>query len=148
MVLESGIKTLDDFTREKEEIKKRDNWKLYQSAMNAKDGLSSDPVVNQVINLFRNFTLSQKDKGLDKYGQTISEAKLSDEELTKHALEEAIDLLVYLQARKKKPELNILELAELIYEYDNWDLANAVTRKPYIDKALEIKDYLIGANII
>lgn len=146
MVLHSGIKTLDDYSKEKEEIKKRNSWNLYQKQMDLKDNLSSDPVVNQVINLFRNAVLSQKNKGLDKYGQTISEAKLSDEELTKHALEEAIDLLVYLQARKKK--LNIEELAKISYGQSNWELVAEATRQAHRETASRIKDYLIGANII
>lgn len=40
----------------------------------------------------------QKEKGLSKYGQLLSEANLSEEELIEHAIEETIDKLFYLEA--------------------------------------------------
>jgi hypothetical protein len=107
MVLESGIKTLDDFTKEKEEIKKRDNWKLYQAEMNQKDGLSSDPVVNQVIEKI----FSQQEKGVKKYGTSISQANLTLIEALEHDIEENIDSLIYKQVavnRLKEKGANII----------------------------------------
>lgn len=52
--------------------------------------------------------LSQRDKGVDKYGQSIEEADLSAGELAEHALQEAADGLVYgVMLAKKVHELEV-----------------------------------------
>lgn len=43
---------------------------------------------------------AQHQKGLNKYGQTVDDAKLTDVEWIKHAQEEIIDMLVYLEKLK------------------------------------------------
>jgi hypothetical protein len=40
----------------------------------------------------------QKEKGLSNYGKLLSEANLSPVELIKHAIEENIDILFYLES--------------------------------------------------
>ena len=43
----------------------------------------------------------QEQKGLKKYGQTVDDAKLTDVEWIRHAQEEIIDMLVYLEKLKR-----------------------------------------------
>lgn len=43
---------------------------------------------------------AQQVKGLNKYGKTVDDAKLTDAEWIKHAQEEIVDLLVYLEKLK------------------------------------------------
>jgi hypothetical protein len=152
MVLHSGIKTLDDYFREKEAIEKRDNWKAYKQEMDLKDGLSSDPVVNQVID-----KLAQRsDIGISKYGCTLADSRLNEVAWLVHLQDELMDGANYAQVLinklKEKPELeenkelkrkNLeREIAKLLKSqnnlYSSWSASIAK----------EIIDYLIGANII
>lgn len=43
----------------------------------------------------------QEQKGLNKYGQIVDDAKLTDAEWLRHAQEEIVDLLVYLEKLKR-----------------------------------------------
>lgn len=152
MVLSSKIKTLDDYFREKEAIEKRDNWKAYKQEMDLKDGLSSDPVVNQVID-----KLAQRsDIGISKYGCTLADSRLNEMAWLVHLQDELMDGANYAQVLinklKEKPEFeenkelkrkNLeREIAKLLKSqgslYSSWSASIAK----------EIIDYLIGANII
>lgn len=148
MVLHSGIKTLDHYSKEKEEIQKRDSWNLYQKEMEAKDKLSSDPVVNQVID-----KLAQRsDIGISKYGCTLADSRLNEVAWLVHLQDELMDGANYAQVLinklKEKPELNIEELAKISYGQSNWELVAEATRQTHRETALRIQAYLIGANII
>ena len=152
MVLDSGIKTLNNYFKEKEEIQKRDSWNLYQKEMEAKDNLSSDPVVNQVID-----KLAQRsDIGISKYGCTLADSRLNEMAWLVHLQDELMDgancAQVLINKLKEKPELeenkelkrkNLeREIAKLLKSqgslYSSWSASIAK----------EIIDYLIGANII
>lgn len=152
MVLESGIKTLDNFSREKEEIKKRDNWKLYQVEMNAKDNLSSDPVVNQVIER----QIQRSDIGIPKYGCTLADNNLTELEWLVHLQDELLDGANYTQVlinKRKQEKLEFLrkkverEIAEIIKSILK-SKGNYLYRPWSGEIAKNVLDYLIGANII
>jgi hypothetical protein len=155
MVLDSGIKTLNNYFKEKEEIQKRDSWNLYQKEMEAKDNLSSDPVVNQVID-----KLAQRsDIGISKYGCTLADSRLNEVAWLVHLQDELMDGANYAQVlinkikeKPEKKELNLEELTEeltkVIYDHSSRNVHIISDREYCRETALKIKDYLIGANII
>ena len=155
MVLNSKIKTLDDYFKEKEEIQKRDRLNLYQKEMEAKDNLSSDPVVNQVID-----KLAQRsDIGISKYGCTLADSRLNEVAWLVHLQDELMDGANYAQVlinkikeKPEKKELNLEELTEeltkVIYDHSSRNVHIISDREYCRETALKIKDYLIGANII
>ena len=151
MVLHSGIKTLDNYSKEKEEIKKRNSWNLYQKEMDLKDGLSSDSVVNQVIE-----KLAQRsDIGISKYGCTLADSRLNEVAWLVHLQDELMDGANYAQVlinkikdKLEEKKLNIEELAKISYGQSNWELVAETTRQTHRETALRIQAYLIGANII
>jgi len=80
------------------------SWEAYKQEMNAKDGLSSDPVVNQVID-----RLAQRSNiGVNKYGCTLADSKLNEMAWLVHLQDELLDGANYAQVLinkiKDKPE--------------------------------------------
>ena len=57
--------------------------------------------------------LSQREKGIEKYGQPIEDAKLSALELVEHAAQEAADGLVYISELPAKVQALMDRIAEL-----------------------------------
>jgi hypothetical protein len=55
----------------------------------------------KVSDHLKNIIDQQEAKGLTKYGQTVDDAKLTDAEWIRHAQEEIVDLLVYLEKLKR-----------------------------------------------
>jgi hypothetical protein len=55
----------------------------------------------RVSDHIKNIIDQQEAKGLSKYGQTVDYAKLTDTEWIRHAQEEIVDLLVYLEKLKR-----------------------------------------------
>ena len=63
-----------------------------------KDPNRLDPVVEAN----RKMLLERSQVGIKKYGMTLDEAKYSERQLVVHALEEALDLANYLQAKLQR----------------------------------------------
>lgn len=109
--------------------------------MNEKDGLSSDPIVNQVIEK----QVARSQAGIKKYGTTLAGNKLSTKEWLNHAQEEALDLANYLEVliSDKREKFDIEEIGEIIRS----TFCDA-RRSEAEETALKIKDYLMKAGII
>lgn len=58
------------------------------------DDISKDAVVEANRNLLK----QRSDLGINKYGVTLENSNLSEEQLLQHALEEALDFANYIQA--------------------------------------------------
>ena len=70
--------------------------------------------------------LSQREKGMEKYGQPIEDANLSALELVEHAAQEAADGLVYISELPAKVQALLDRIAELhdkLIEANNTTLA-------------------------
>ena len=70
--------------------------------------------------------LSQREKGMEKYGQPIEDANLSALELVEHAAQEAADGLVYISELPAKVQAlldRITELHDKLIEANNTALA-------------------------
>ena len=70
--------------------------------------------------------LSQREKGMEKYGQPIEDANLSALELVEHAAQEAADGLVYISELPAKVQALLDRIAELegkLIEANNTSLA-------------------------
>ena len=70
--------------------------------------------------------LSQREKGMEKYGQPIEDANLSALELVEHAAQEAADGLVYISELPAKVQALLDRIAELegaLIESNNTSLA-------------------------
>ena len=57
---------------------------------------------NAVLNAVQALLIKQTEKGVQKYGQSVTPAKLTTVAWLEHAQEEIIDLLVYLECLKQK----------------------------------------------
>jgi hypothetical protein len=55
--------------------------------------------LDPVVEANRALLLQRSQVGIVKYGVTLAESRLSERALVQHALEEALDLANYLQAR-------------------------------------------------
>lgn len=66
--------------------------------MTISDEIIANPILRNIQELLENQTA----KGLAKYGTTVNKNDYSSEEWIRHAQEEAIDFLVYLEVLKAK----------------------------------------------
>lgn len=57
---------------------------------------------NTVLNAVNALLIKQTEKGVQKYGQSVTPAKLTTVAWIDHAQEEIVDLLVYLECLKQK----------------------------------------------
>ena len=64
---------------------------------------TKDPIVEQVIDKYR----SRSQKGIEKYGTTLADNKLTQEEWLNHLQEELMDAVVYLERLKHDSQNNI-----------------------------------------
>lgn len=57
---------------------------------------------NTVLNAVNALLIKQTEKGVQKYGQSVTPAKLTTVAWLEHAQEELVDTLVYLECLKQK----------------------------------------------
>ena len=62
------------------------------------DSINKNEILKEVLNKL----VSQTDKGIEKYGRTVSVDDYSTVEWIDHAIEESIDHIVYLTCLKQK----------------------------------------------
>lgn len=66
--------------------------------MSIKQKIAQDQILSQIQKKFETQTL----KGVEKYGQTVADNDLTAIEWIDHAIEEAIDHIVYLECLKAR----------------------------------------------
>lgn len=82
----------------------------------------ADPIVEELLNLIKR----RSDEGMKKFGQPLTRTDLPADHWRKNAIEELIDLLLYLQRSMKTrtevelhygrhPYLNITQILNFIY---------------------------------
>lgn len=66
--------------------------------MSIKQKIAQDQILSQIQKKFE----AQTSKGVEKYGQTVADNDLTAIEWIDHAIEEAIDHIVYLECLKAR----------------------------------------------
>lgn len=66
--------------------------------MSIKQKIAQDKILSAIQNKFE----AQTSKGIEKYGQTVADNYLTAVEWVDHAIEEAIDHIVYLECLKAR----------------------------------------------
>lgn len=96
--LNMALIKLDDFIKQYEIDKGFNDKVKHHLDFNGFSFDKKDPIVEQVIDKFR----SRSQEGIKKYGTTLADNKLTQEEWLNHLQEELMDAVVYLERLKQE----------------------------------------------